>query len=506
MTLPYIASTPIKDPTYFHGYQGLVKWLFSIVDGNQPQSVSLLGLRKSGKTSLLYHLAHPQVLRRYVSNPDTYLPLYIDLSRCSSPQMFFQQVYAGLLQGFDDAVAEEEKEVEEPDAADITWLLGLFPGYRVLLLLDNFDRLKKDTFDPDFLSQLRSLVVAPDTDLAIITASFQSIDRIGERMGLPSTSPFYNIFFSSYAYLTGFIKSEAVNLIQQPAEQKGVCFTKGTVEKILEMAGTHPYLLQKSASKLFFLIGDEKPFKIDTFQKELIEEVRPFLEGLWKDLGKEQRLLLSEMGRKGGLSQEDFSSPSQKEAMHILKNYGLVTEKKGIFQINGLILNTWVRGKRARQQKKRIPQSPKKAEGRPVPMKPEKELLVFLSHASEDKPKVRRLYKRLKQAGFDPWLDDERILPGQDWNHEIEKALRGSQAILLCFSSHSIQKEGYIQREYKRAMRFQEEKPEETIFVIPVRFDACEIPFEIQALQRVDYPRQFDRLVMALKKRMDTLA
>jgi hypothetical protein len=53
VTVPYIAGTPIKDPAHFHGYQGLVNWWFSIVDGNQAQSVSLLGLRKSGKTSLL---------------------------------------------------------------------------------------------------------------------------------------------------------------------------------------------------------------------------------------------------------------------------------------------------------------------------------------------------------------------------------------------------------------------------------------------------------------------
>ncbi len=131
----------------------------------------------------------------------------------------------------------------------------------------------------------------------------------------------------------------------------------------------------------------------------------------------------------------------------------------------------------------------------------EKKLLVFLSHASEDKPKVRRLCQRLRADGFDPWLDEERLLPGQEWSLEIEKAMRGSGAILLCFSARSAGKEGYIQREYKRAMQFREEKPEGTIFVIPVRLDGCELPFFTRELQWVDYPAGYERLVQALNQR-----
>lgn len=132
----------------------------------------------------------------------------------------------------------------------------------------------------------------------------------------------------------------------------------------------------------------------------------------------------------------------------------------------------------------------------------QKKLLIFLSHASEDKARVRNLCKRLREDGFDPWLDEERLLPGQDWSLEIEKALRASGAILLCFSTSSVAKEGYIQREYKHAMKVQEEKPEGAIFVIPVRLDDCEMPFFIRELQWVDYPANYDRLVMALQSKL----
>ena len=51
-------------------------------------------------------------------------------------------------------------------------------------------------------------------------------------------------------------------------------------------------------------------------------------------------------------------------------------------------------------------------------------LRVFLCHASSDKPAVRELYQRLRTDGIDAWLDEEDLLPGQDWQYEIPKAVR----------------------------------------------------------------------------------
>ncbi|MBI5251913.1 MAG: hypothetical protein HY912_20670 [Desulfomonile tiedjei] len=36
---------------------------------------------------------------------------------------------------------------------------------------------------------------------------------------------------------------------------------------------------------------------------------------------------------------------------------------------------------------------------------------------------MRELYQRLLAEGWiDPWLDEEKLLPGQDWDMKIEKA------------------------------------------------------------------------------------
>jgi hypothetical protein len=58
-------------------------------------------------------------------------------------------------------------------------------------------------------------------------------------------------------------------------------------------------------------------------------------------------------------------------------------------------------------------------------------LNIFLCHASGDKPAVRELYEALQHDGFDPWLDEENLLPGQDWNYEIARAVRNSDVVLV---------------------------------------------------------------------------
>lgn len=136
-----------------------------------------------------------------------------------------------------------------------------------------------------------------------------------------------------------------------------------------------------------------------------------------------------------------------------------------------------------------------------MPNQEAKRLLVFISHANEDNAAAKRLYKRLKDDGFDPWLDEERLLPGQNWSLEIEKALRASDVILLCFSAVSVAKSGFIQKEYKRAMDILQEKPEGTIFVIPIRLDECEMPNFIRELHWMDYPADYDKLLLSLQSR-----
>ena len=135
-------------------------------------------------------------------------------------------------------------------------------------------------------------------------------------------------------------------------------------------------------------------------------------------------------------------------------------------------------------------------------------LNVFIAHASQDKPAVRKLYQALsKETWISPWLDEEELLPGMDWNHEIEEALHRADIFIACLSQESVAKEGYVQREFKRALSYAEEKPEGTIYVIPLRLDDCTPPRKLNKYQWVDYfeSNAQEKLLKSLKIRAETL-
>lgn len=70
-------------------------------------------------------------------------------------------------------------------------------------------------------------------------------------------------------------------------------------------------------------------------------------------------------------------------------------------------------------------------------------LRVFLAHASADKTETRDIAKRLSAEGFEPWLDEEQLLPGSEWSREVDRAVRSSDVILVLLSHNSVQKSGY---------------------------------------------------------------
>jgi hypothetical protein len=98
---------------------------------------------------------------------------------------------------------------------------------------------------------------------------------------------------------------------------------------------------------------------------------------------------------------------------------------------------------------------------------------VFISYAREDHEAASRLYKDLRQASSDPWLDTKSLLPGQRWRVAISAAIRNSQYFLALLSSKSVSKRGYVQKELKEALELLDEIPESQIFIIPARLDEC---------------------------------
>ncbi|MBI5298629.1 MAG: SUMF1/EgtB/PvdO family nonheme iron enzyme [Chloroflexi bacterium] len=118
----------------------------------------------------------------------------------------------------------------------------------------------------------------------------------------------------------------------------------------------------------------------------------------------------------------------------------------------------------------------------------ERKLRVFLCHASQDKPVVRELYQRLLAEGWiDPWLDKEKLLPGQDFDLEIEKAVESADVVIVFVSNNSVKRIGYVQKELRLIYDAATYRPDDMIFAIPLRLEECEPPRRFRLWHWADY-------------------
>jgi len=129
-----------------------------------------------------------------------------------------------------------------------------------------------------------------------------------------------------------------------------------------------------------------------------------------------------------------------------------------------------------------------------------RKLKVFLCHSKDDKPKVRDLYHRLVADGFDAWLDEEKLMPGQDLDLEIQRAVHEANVVVVCLSNRSITKAEYVQKEIRFALDVADEQPEGATFIIPARLEECEVPIRLSKWHWVDLFRDigYERLETAL--------
>jgi len=126
---------------------------------------------------------------------------------------------------------------------------------------------------------------------------------------------------------------------------------------------------------------------------------------------------------------------------------------------------------------------------------------IFISYAKEDLIFADKLYDYLENYGFNPWLDKRKLLPGQLWKLEIQKALKEANYVILLLSEISVQKRGYVQREFKYALEYFEEKLEDDIYLIPIKINKCEIPDSLSKFQWIEFKdsETFDQILKSLK-------
>jgi hypothetical protein len=136
---------------------------------------------------------------------------------------------------------------------------------------------------------------------------------------------------------------------------------------------------------------------------------------------------------------------------------------------------------------------------------PEARPMVFVAYAVEDLSVVRRLCESLARAGCNPWLDKEKLLPGQNWPRAIQRAIEISDVFVACFSSRSVTKRGQFQSELRYALDCARRRPLDEVFVVPVRLEPCELPAQIQREVQYsdlfpDWERGVKRVVRSVRR------
>jgi hypothetical protein len=129
---------------------------------------------------------------------------------------------------------------------------------------------------------------------------------------------------------------------------------------------------------------------------------------------------------------------------------------------------------------------------------------VFIAYVHEDVSAAERLFHGFAVAGFDPWMDSRKLLPGQNWPRAIQNALETSDFVVTCFSSNSVTKRGGFQAEIRYALDCGARIPLDGIYLIPLRLDECRVPARIQKeVQWVDmfpsWNRGFQRVLKIMR-------
>ena len=104
---------------------------------------------------------------------------------------------------------------------------------------------------------------------------------------------------------------------------------------------------------------------------------------------------------------------------------------------------------------------------------------VFLAYVHEDLANTSRIYDALLDAGFDPWMDERKLLPGQNWARALRNALETADFAVCCFSQFALHKRGGFQAEIRYALETARRLPLDEVFLLPVRLDECPVPVEV---------------------------
>ena len=101
---------------------------------------------------------------------------------------------------------------------------------------------------------------------------------------------------------------------------------------------------------------------------------------------------------------------------------------------------------------------------------------VFVSYARADKARVAPLVAAIEAKGWSVWWDPE-IVPGREFDDEIEAAINAAKAVLVVWTPTSVA---------SRWVRGEARDAADRNVLVPVRFDKAHLPMDVRAIHTTD--------------------
>jgi tRNA A-37 threonylcarbamoyl transferase component Bud32 len=286
---PYTSRTMIKDPSAFVGRAAELHDVFTLLAA--MQSCSIVGPRRIGKSSLLYHLTHPSAYQSQITNYANYIFAFVDLQELTGlgPEDFFYTAVERLARASGGRL--EANPERDGTQAGFRRFLGRVSddGWRLALCCDEFEMLSTNPrFTADFFAYLRGL--CSNYNLALVTSSQASLFDLCHQGNL-QTSQFWNIFVERT--LGAMPDDEARALIVEPFARAGHSLADNDVTRILDLAGRHPFFIQIACYHLFELGAAEQ----ETLPNRFFEEARRHYAYEWERLDSAGQALLMALAR-----------------------------------------------------------------------------------------------------------------------------------------------------------------------------------------------------------------
>jgi hypothetical protein len=287
---PFFNRSAIQDPALFIGREDLIRKIFSKIAAGKPQSVSLFGERRIGKSSVLSFINTPEAKKQFLPHPEKYLFAYIDFQQFvqANPDTFF----GTLLKNLHQNQGNNEEIVIQSNGYDKFKEYVIQCQSRnlcIILLFDEFEKITKNTaFDLDFYSFLR--FIGCNYQVAFITSSFAVLQELCHSKVI-AASPFFNIF-SSFHVLP-FTPIEAEQLITSYLDYCKAPFSfKDYYSDIFGETGFFPFFIQIYCSILYEKVSVDASFTRESLAEEFLEESNSHFSFIWSTFSSQEKRII----------------------------------------------------------------------------------------------------------------------------------------------------------------------------------------------------------------------